>query len=62
MGAGRRLTDDEIERELARLPGWEIVDGKLHRELRCPRVPLQGRVRPVVVRVGREVQAVRRRL
>lgn len=29
----RKLNDDEIAAELAGLPGWELADGKLHREL-----------------------------
>ena len=28
------LPDDEISRRLEERPGWELVDGKLHRELR----------------------------
>ena len=28
-----RLTDDELARGLEALPGWTVVDGKLHREL-----------------------------
>jgi 4a-hydroxytetrahydrobiopterin dehydratase len=27
-----RLTDQEVAAELARLPGWEIREGKLHRD------------------------------
>jgi 4a-hydroxytetrahydrobiopterin dehydratase len=29
-----RLDDAEIEKRLARLPGWSIEDGKLHRSFR----------------------------
>ena len=29
-----KLTDSEIESALTELPGWSIVDGKLHREYR----------------------------
>ena len=28
-----KLTDSEIEAQLAGLPGWKVVVGKLHREL-----------------------------
>jgi 4a-hydroxytetrahydrobiopterin dehydratase len=28
-----KLTDSEIEAQLAQLPGWKVVAGKLHREL-----------------------------
>ena len=28
------LTDDELDAALLELDGWEVVDGKLHRELR----------------------------
>ncbi len=28
------LSDDELTARLGALPGWEVVDGKLHRELR----------------------------
>ena len=28
------LTDDELTERLGDLPGWAVVDGKLHRELR----------------------------
>jgi 4a-hydroxytetrahydrobiopterin dehydratase len=30
------LSDDEIRRRLAGLPGWELVEGKLHRTFRFP--------------------------
>jgi 4a-hydroxytetrahydrobiopterin dehydratase len=29
-----RLADDEIRQRLTSLPGWELLDGKLHREFR----------------------------
>jgi 4a-hydroxytetrahydrobiopterin dehydratase len=32
MAEAQKLTDAEIEARLATLPGWSIVDGKLHRE------------------------------
>jgi len=32
--ATAKLSDAEIESELAKVPGWSIVEGKLHRELR----------------------------
>ena len=28
-----KLTDAQIETQLAQLPGWKVVAGKLHREL-----------------------------
>lgn len=31
-----RLTAQEIEEALATLPGWSLVNGKLHREYRFP--------------------------
>jgi 4a-hydroxytetrahydrobiopterin dehydratase len=34
MADVRKLESHEIEAGLAGLPGWEIKDGKLHRELR----------------------------
>ena len=27
-----KLSDDEIRKELANLPGWSVVNGKLHKE------------------------------
>lgn len=30
----KRLTDEEVRARLAEIPGWDLVDGKLHRELR----------------------------
>ncbi len=33
MAERRKLTDDEIKQQLAQAPGWELKDGKLHREL-----------------------------
>ncbi|MEM8903456.1 MAG: 4a-hydroxytetrahydrobiopterin dehydratase [Actinomycetota bacterium] len=30
------LSDDVLTRRLGDLPGWAVVDGKLHRELRFP--------------------------
>jgi 4a-hydroxytetrahydrobiopterin dehydratase len=32
MARPARLTDDEISNALGDLPGWELRDGKLHRE------------------------------
>jgi 4a-hydroxytetrahydrobiopterin dehydratase len=29
-----RLTEEQVRARLAEVPGWELVDGKLHRELR----------------------------
>ena len=33
MARPKKLTDAELERGLAELPQWSLVDGKLHREL-----------------------------
>ncbi|MEZ4438147.1 MAG: 4a-hydroxytetrahydrobiopterin dehydratase [Polyangiaceae bacterium] len=33
MARPKKLTDAELERGLADLPQWSLVDGKLHREL-----------------------------
>jgi 4a-hydroxytetrahydrobiopterin dehydratase len=30
----RKLTDEEIESRLKSVPGWQVVNGKLHREFR----------------------------
>ena len=30
----RKLTDEELADALQRLPGWEVVDGKLHKEFK----------------------------
>ncbi|MFN8603591.1 MAG: 4a-hydroxytetrahydrobiopterin dehydratase [Candidatus Binatia bacterium] len=30
----KKLDDAGIERQLAQLPGWTVIDGKLHREYR----------------------------
>jgi 4a-hydroxytetrahydrobiopterin dehydratase len=29
-----RLSDEQVRARLGELPGWDLVDGKLHRELR----------------------------
>ena len=29
-----KLTEEEVRRKLAELPGWELVEGKLHRSFR----------------------------
>jgi 4a-hydroxytetrahydrobiopterin dehydratase len=34
MGKVARLSTEEIERRLRALDGWQVVGGKLHRELR----------------------------
>lgn len=34
MAEHRKLSDDEIKRQLAGFPGWQLIGGKLHRELR----------------------------
>lgn len=34
MARPERLDDDGIRKALAALPGWELRDGKLHREFR----------------------------
>ncbi|HEX9760430.1 MAG TPA: 4a-hydroxytetrahydrobiopterin dehydratase [Candidatus Acidoferrales bacterium] len=31
----QKLSDAEISTELAKLPGWSVVNGKLHREFTC---------------------------
>jgi 4a-hydroxytetrahydrobiopterin dehydratase len=31
-----KLTDDELAQALQTLPGWEIKDGKLHKEYKFP--------------------------
>lgn len=31
MARPSRLTDEEVQRRLGALPGWELEDGKLHR-------------------------------
>jgi 4a-hydroxytetrahydrobiopterin dehydratase len=31
----RKLSDDEINKLMTRLPGWQIQNGKLHREFEC---------------------------
>jgi 4a-hydroxytetrahydrobiopterin dehydratase len=33
MAPPERLSDDALAAALADLPGWEVVDGRLHREL-----------------------------
>lgn len=30
----KKLDDDEIRQALAQLPGWSVVDGKLHKEFK----------------------------
>ena len=32
--APRKLTDEEVKLALSRLAGWQVVNGKLHREYR----------------------------
>jgi 4a-hydroxytetrahydrobiopterin dehydratase len=34
MEKARKLTDEEVLSRVEDLPGWDYVDGKLHRELR----------------------------
>src|SRR5262245_61610488 len=34
MPQRRRLTDEEIQEYLKKLPGWSVTDGKLHREVK----------------------------
>ncbi len=29
-----RMTDEEIRNDLAKVPGWEVLDGKLHRSFK----------------------------
>lgn len=32
----RKLSEEEVQEALSRLPGWSVVHGKLHREYRFP--------------------------
>lgn len=34
MGA-RKLNDDEIQKLMTKLPGWKVLNGKLHRTYEC---------------------------
>lgn len=34
MPERRQLTDQEVKAKLAELPGWTVVNGKLHREFK----------------------------
>jgi len=36
MTEHRKLDESEINERLKNTPGWQLVDGKLHRELRFP--------------------------
>jgi 4a-hydroxytetrahydrobiopterin dehydratase len=36
MPRPQKLSEGEIQLRLKHVPGWEIVDGKLHREFRFP--------------------------
>ena len=31
----RKLSDDEISKLLSRIPGWRVIDGKLHKQFEC---------------------------
>ena len=31
----KKLTDDEVQKHLASLPGWTLAHGKLHHEFTC---------------------------
>ena len=31
----RRLTEDEVHKLLSRMPGWRVVNGKLHKTYEC---------------------------
>lgn len=33
MAENGKLTDEEIQKRLAEVPGWELAGGKLHREI-----------------------------
>lgn len=33
--AAKKLTEAEIKEQLAKLKGWTLVNGKLHREFQC---------------------------
>jgi 4a-hydroxytetrahydrobiopterin dehydratase len=35
MPAAKKLTDTEVNEQLARTHGWSLVNGKLHREFQC---------------------------
>lgn len=39
MPGSQRLESAEVERRLAELPGWTLVDGRLHRELEFDSFP-----------------------
>ncbi len=36
MARPTRLSDEEIRARLGQIPGWQLVDGKLHREFGFP--------------------------
>lgn len=36
MAERRKLNEQEIRAELTSLPGWELADGKLHRDITFP--------------------------
>jgi 4a-hydroxytetrahydrobiopterin dehydratase len=31
----RKLSDDEVNKLLSRMPGWRLVSGKLHKQFEC---------------------------
>ena len=31
----RKLSDDEVQKLLSRMPGWRVVSGKLHKQFEC---------------------------
>jgi 4a-hydroxytetrahydrobiopterin dehydratase len=35
MPAAKKLTDAEVNEQLAKVHGWSLVNGKLHREFQC---------------------------
>jgi len=35
MPAAKKLTDAEVNEQLAKTKGWSLVNGKLHREFQC---------------------------
>ncbi len=36
MAEKRKLSDEEVQGRLHEVPGWELVQGKLHREVKFP--------------------------
>ena len=38
-GMSRVLTDEEVSRQLADLPGWQVIDGELRKAIELPDFP-----------------------